>query len=422
MHYQVEPSCFSGSLTVPPSKSHTHRALLFALLAEGTSIIKKPLDSPDTAAMLRVIEQFGAHVIQKKGMIEVTGVGGNFSLPEQIINAGNSGIILRFVSALAALRPAHTLITGDESICTRRPMNPLLGALEELGSFAKSLGEDGFAPVAIRGPFKGGKCSLDGSDSQPVSALLIAASFAKGPTEIEVKSPGEKPWIDLTLDWLNFLGLPYENRDYIHYKIPGNGRCKGFTKTIPGDFSSLAFPLAAALITQSEISLKNIDKSDIQGDKKLLDVLEKMGAEMVFEGNTLHIKKGSPLQGMTIDVNPMIDALPILAVLGCYAQGKTVLMGGAVAREKESDRIAVMAQELRKMGAQIEEKKDGLVITPTSLKGGELDSHGDHRVAMALTVAAMGATGGSTVHNTACIAKTYPKFKERLNSLGANIT
>ncbi|WP_194847838.1 3-phosphoshikimate 1-carboxyvinyltransferase [Candidatus Neptunochlamydia vexilliferae] len=422
MHYQVEPSSLSGYLTVPPSKSHTHRALLFALLAEGTSVIHHPLDSPDTTAMLRVIEQFGARVTQKEEVIEVEGVGGNLSHPEQIINAGNSGIILRFVSALAALRPSHTLVTGDESICTRRPMNPLLGALEELGSFAKSLGEDGFAPLAIRGPFKGGKCSLNGSDSQPVSALLIAASFAKEPTEITVESPGEKPWIDLTLDWLNFLGLPYENDDYTHYKIPGGGRCKGFTKTIPGDFSSLAFPLAAALITQREISLENVDKSDIQGDKKLLDVLEKIGAKMTFEGKTLHIQEGGPLQGMEVDINSMIDALPILAVLGCYAQGKMTLTGGAVAREKESDRIAVMAQELRKMGAEIEEKKDGLIIIPSPLHGAELDSHGDHRVAMALTVAAMGAKGPSTVHNTACIAKTYPKFKERFNNLGAKIT
>lgn len=421
MHYHIEPSSLSGRLTIPPSKSHTHRALLFALLAEGTSVINNPLDSPDTAAMLQVIKQFGAQVTQKEEALEIIGTGGNLSPPKEIIDAGNSGIILRFVSALAALYPSHTLVTGDESVCTRRPMNPLLGALEELGSFAKSLGEDGFAPVAIRGPFKGGKCSLNGSDSQPVSALLIAASFAKGATEIEVKTPGEKPWIDLTLDWLNFLGLPYENQDYTYYKIPGNGTCKGFTKTIPGDFSSLAFPLAAALITESEISLDNVDKNDVQGDKKLLDVLEKMGAKMIFEDKVLHIKKGGPLQGVEIDINPMIDALPILAVLGCYAQGKTVLTGGTVAREKESDRIAVMTKELQKMGAKIKEKKDGMIITSSPLKGGELDSHHDHRVAMALAVAAMGAEGPSIIHNTACIAKTYPQFKEKMEELGAKI-
>lgn len=421
MKYSVKQSSLSGSIEIPPSKSHNHRALIFALLAKGTSRIDKYLDSPDSAAMLKTIQQLGAKVKKSKDQLEIEGVGPTLKPSDDVINAGNSGIVLRFIGALAALIPAYTVITGDHSIRTRRPVKPLLEALKQLGVIAESMVGDGYAPIIIKGPLSNGRCSLDGQDSQPVSALIIAATFARGASEIHVTNPGEKPWIDLTLSWLDFLKLPYENHDYTHYKIPGGASYEGFNYTVPGDFSSLAFPVAAALITQSEISIDNVDMSDVQGDKKLLDLLKQMGAKLETKGRTLHVKRAGSLKGCTFDINDTIDAITILAVIGCYAEGETVLTNAAIARKKECDRIHCIATELKKMGADIEEKEDGLVIRGSKLKGTTLETYHDHRMVMSLTVAALGAEGESVIEGVECVAKTYPNFKEHLKQLGAKL-
>lgn len=422
MNYNVKPGRLSGTIEIPPSKSHTHRALLFALLANGTSKIHKYLDSPDSAAMLKAIKALGATVIKSEDTLEITGVGPHLKPSDDVINAGNSGIVLRFIGALSALIPAYTVITGDHSIRTRRPVKPLLEALEQLGVFAKSMRGDGYAPVIIAGPLGGGSCTLDGQDSQPISALLVAASFASKKTEIHVTNPGEKPWIDLTLSWFDFLGLPYENHEYTRYVIPGGASYSGFDYTVPGDFSSLAFPLAAALVTDSEVTIENVDRNDVQGDKKLLDALTKMGANITSEGRTLHVKKGPPLKGCTLDINDYIDAITILAVIGCFAEGETVLTNAAIARKKECDRIHAIATELKKMRADIEEKEDGLIIRSSKLKGAIVDTYHDHRMVMSLTVAALGAEGDSVIQDTQCVAKTYPNFKEHMTRLGAKLT
>ncbi|MCB1072659.1 MAG: 3-phosphoshikimate 1-carboxyvinyltransferase [Chlamydiia bacterium] len=421
MNYNVRASTLSGTIEIPPSKSHTHRALIFALLAKGKSTIDKYLDSPDSAAMLKTIQQFGAKIQKDNDQLIIEGIGPKLQPSDDVINAGNSGIVLRFIGALAALIPAYTVITGDHSIRTRRPIKPLLDALKQLGVLAESMVGDGYAPIIIKGPLSSGTCTLDGQDSQPVSALLIATSFANGSSEIHVTNPGEKPWIDLTLSWFDFLKLPYENHDYTHYKIPGGASYSGFQYTVPGDFSSLAFPVAAALITQSEISIENVDRNDIQGDKKLLDLLKQMGAKFETEGRTLHVKKSGPLQGKTFDINDTIDAITILAVIGCFAEGETVLTNAAIARKKECDRIHCIATELKKMGADIEEKEEGLIIRTSKLKGTTLETYHDHRMVMSLTVAALGAEGESVIQGTACVHKTYPNFKEHLIKLGARV-
>lgn len=421
MNYTIKASSLSGTIEIPPSKSHTHRALIFALLAKGKSTITKYLDSPDSAVMLKTIQQLGAKVQKDNDQLIIEGVGPKLHPSNDVIHAGNSGIVLRFIGALAALIPTYTVITGDDSIRTRRPVKPLLDALKQLGVLAESMMGNGYAPKIIKGPLNSGVCTLDGQDSQPVSALLIATSFAKGASEIHVTSPGEKPWIDLTLSWFDFLKLPYENHDYTHYKIPGNASYSGFHYTVPGDFSSLAFPVAAALVTQSEISIDNVDMNDTQGDKKLLDLLKQMGAKLEMEGRTLHVKKSGPLQGKTFDINDTIDAITILAVIGCFAAGETVLTNGAIARKKECDRIHCITTELKKMGADIEEKEEGLVIRTSKLKGTTLETYHDHRMVMSLTVAALGAEGESVIQGVECAHKTYPNFKEHLIKLGARI-
>ncbi len=413
----IFPSKLSGRIAIPPSKSHTQRALLFSMLGSATSRIINPLLSPDTEAMLTAIALFGAKIERKPNLLEIQG---GFSLPEDIIDAGNSGQVLRFMGALSALLPGGCEITGDASIRTRRPIKALLYALRHLGAIAESARGDGHAPILINGPIHPGACRLSGEDSQPVSALLMATSFLDGPSEIFVDNPGETPWIDLTLDWLKRLGGVVENDNYTHYRVKGGLNYSGINYTVPGDFSTAAFPLVAALITQSTLSLEGLDPNDVQGDKILIEILQKMGAKIQWKDNEL-IVFPSQLIGQKIDINSCIDALPILAVAACFAKGRTLLYNGAIAREKESDRIASIAKELKKMGANIEEREDGLVIEESTLQGASLDGHSDHRIALATAVAALGAKGSSHIQSTTCINKTYPTFIKDFQTCGAVI-
>jgi 3-phosphoshikimate 1-carboxyvinyltransferase len=417
---KIRPGKLHGHIRVPSSKSHTIRSLLFALMAKGKSHILNPLPSQDTFAMIDAIRQLGAKIDMEGGALIIEGVAGKLRPAEDVIQCGNSGQVLRFIGALAALSPSYTALTGDLSIRHNRPVKPLLDGLTQLGAFAASTRLDGYAPIIVKGPLKKGKATIDGADSQPVSALLMLGAFS--PLELHVKNPGEKPWVALTLSWLDRFGIPYENHHFEHYKMKGKAKLDGFEYSVPGDFSSAAFPLVAALVTHSEITLDNIDLKDVQGDKAIIPALESMGAHFEKHGSKLTVKKNTGLKGTRIDINDFIDALPILTVAACFASGKTEIVNGAIARQKESDRIHCIATELKKMGADIEEKPDGLVIRPAKLKGAlNLESHFDHRLAMALTVAALGAHGESAIHGVECIEKSYPTFFEDFKKIGAHM-
>ncbi len=417
----VSPGPLAGEIALPPSKSHTMRAILFGAMGSGATRISAYLESPDTHAMVAAMRLFGAEIKVDPNSMEIVGVGGKLRPCEDIIQSGNSGQVLRFCGALAALSPAYTVITGDHSVRHNRPVVPLLSALQQLGAFATSSRLDGYAPIIIRGPIEPGFAELNGEDSQPVSALLIATSFLNGASRLSVKNPGERPWIDLTLSWLARLGGTVTHRNYEEYTIEGGLAYPGFEVAIPGDFSSAAFPLSAALITGSAITVRGVDMGDVQGDKKIIDHLIQMGAKI--ESNKAHrsltVKAGPPLKGAKINVNEIIDALPILATLACFAQSETELTGASIARTKECDRIHAIAIELRKMGAQIEEREDGLLIAPSPLQGALLTSHADHRIAMALSVAALGAKGASRIDGIECIGKSYPTFIQDMRRLNA---
>lgn len=424
MIFRVIPSKLKGEITIPPSKSQTLRAILFGSLASGTTTIHNALSSPDADAMILACRQLGAKIETAGDKILVTGTSGRIQAPKEPIQAGNSGIVLRFISAVAALSSSPILITGDHSVQNNRPMQPLLEGLTQLGVSAHSAKNNGFAPVSIQGPLQPGAATIIGEDSQPVSALLIASSFVSGPTTLHVKRAGEKPWAALTLSWLDRLGISYWNDDFQTYYLHGNANIKGFEYKVPGDLSSAAFPAAAAIVTRSELILHDVDFNDPQGDGKLFDVLQEMGADIEKnpETQTLHIRNGKgSLKGCTVDINDFIDSIAILAVVACFAEGETRIINAAIARTKECDRIQCLAVELKKMGADITELSDGLVIRGSTLRGADLFSHGDHRVAMALTVAALGAKGESIVHDVDCIEKTYPNFLLRLCELGAMI-
>jgi 3-phosphoshikimate 1-carboxyvinyltransferase len=412
MKYKIKPSKIVGELAAPPSKSHTLRALLFGLMGKGRSTIENYLISPDTTAMVEAIKKFGAEVQFIGDRIEVIGVDTKLQRPSDVIQSGNSGLVLRLISGLSALLDCYVVITGDESIRSRRPIKPLLDTFTSQNVFAESSRLNGYAPVIIKGPMKPGVMAIEGSDSQPVSALLIATSFMKGPSEIYVMNPGEKPWVDVTLDWLKMIGSEVINCDYRHYKIKGKTSYPGFSVSIPGDFSSAAYSIGASIVTKGKMRVDGLSMTDSQSDKNFIDVLKKMGARIKWipEEYAIEVDGKGQIAGKEIDINCCIDMTPLLAVIGCFANTPTVIHGGEIARFKESDRIASITKELRKMGANIEEKEDGMVIYPSKLKGAKLESHGDHRIALSLIVAAFGAEGDSEIEGVECIAKTYPTF------------
>lgn len=423
-HYCVKPSKLCGNILIPSSKSHTLRAILFASLAQGQSTIRRYLNSPDTDAMVNACQLLGAKIQVNPDELVIEGTSGKPSVPNNVINAGNSGQVLRFIAAIAALTEGYTVLTGDASIRNLRPVQPLLDGLKGLGVFAVSTQGNGTAPIIVKGTLQGGRTQLNGKDSQPVSALLIAGAFAKKETIIDVSDPGETPWIDLTLHWLQKLGIGYKREGYTQYILSGNTAYSGFEYTVPGDFSSCAFPLVAALITNSEIGLHNLDMQDIQGDKALIPLLQTMGAKIVIDENEriLHVMPSGKLQGAKINVNAYIDALPILAVLACFAQGDTTIYGAAIARKKESDRISAITQNLIAMGASIQELEDGLKISPMPLRGARVKSFSDHRIAMALAVAGIGAVSGETnIEDVQCVSKSYPEFLVAMQRLGVDI-
>ena len=400
------------------------RALLFGALCEGKTQLRNVLASPDVDAMIRACQQLGAEIgVHEKGSISVLGTGGALRTPDDIIDAGNSGLVLRLVGAVAALGKGYTVITGDDSIRYRRPINPLLSALTNLGAMAVSTRNDGHAPIIIRGPIEPGFTSIESEDSQLLTGLLIAAAFASGQIDIEVTKLGELPFIQLTLDWLNFLGVKFEHRDFNRFSVVGKKTYPAFQYTVPADFSSAAYPIAAALITGSELTLTHLDMKDSQGDKGLVELLRVMGAhiETNQEAQTLTVKKYARLKGCAIDVNPIIDAITILPVIACFAQGETVISNGEIARHKECDRISAIVTELKKMGADIEEKKDGLVVRPSELHGAEIETYQDHRIALSMTVAGLGASGSTVIKDIDCTKKTYPDFFNHLRFLGAEV-
>jgi 3-phosphoshikimate 1-carboxyvinyltransferase len=411
-----------GAVKVPPNKSHSFRALIMAALAEGTSKITAPMVSNDWMRGVEALEMFGAGIDPKSGNIwHVTGTAGCLAVPDEVMDCGNSGIILRFFMALAACCEGYTVLTGDESLRHIRLCQPLIDALNALGAWAVSTKGDGHAPVVVRGKLRGGRAEIDGLDSQPVSALLIASALAEAPTELAVRRPGEKPWVALTMDWLRRCGVEFSNQNYELYRVRGNSRWKAFDCRIPLDWSAALYPLAAALITpDSEIQLPGMDFDDVQGDKEVVNVLKSMGADIEVRGDAV-VARSSRLVGREIDCNDFIDQFLLLAVLGAYAEGETLLTNAEVCRHKECDRIAEICRSLKAMGADVQERPDGLLVRRSRLHGAKLDSRSDHRLVMALSVAALGVSGSSLVSDIECIKKTFPNFVEQMQAVGCDM-
>ncbi|WP_028972554.1 3-phosphoshikimate 1-carboxyvinyltransferase [Spirochaeta cellobiosiphila] len=416
MQVQVSQARLAGEVLIPASKSHTIRALLLATMASGTSHIYNPLDSSDTEAALAACRGLGANIIEHKDYWEVEGVSGAIQAADNVIDTMNSGTTLYLAASLAALADNWTVFTGDASI-RNRPIGNLLQSLQDLGAQSISTKNNGKAPFLVKGPLKGGKTSIECPTSQFLSSLLIALPLASGDSEISVPLLHERPYVEMTLKWLDEQKIQYtHNSEMSLFTIPGNQKYKAYTKSVPGDFSSATFFLCAAAICGTTITLKGLDMTDSQGDKAVVHMMEDMGCKISITEEAITID-GSHFHGATLDLNATPDALPALAAAACFAKGTTYLTNVPQARLKETDRIAVMAQELTKMGAVIEEKEDGLIIHQSSLTGTNVNGHHDHRIIMALAIAGLGSEGITRIDTAEAVSVTFPNFFELVDSL-----
>jgi len=412
----------AGDVLIPPNKSHSFRALIMAGLADGVSHIRHPAISSDWMRATEALEMFGASVTPEAGdSWLVKGTAGALQTPEDIIDCGNSGIIFRFFTALAATCSGYTVLTGDHSIRHIRPIGPLLKALYPLGAFAVSTKGDGHAPVVVRGPLRGGQATLDGADSQPVSALLMTCPLAMAPTELTVTNPGEKPWLGVTLHWMARCGVEVSNDRFTTYRIRGQQGWPGFEATIPLDWSAAMYPIVSALITSgSEIHLPGLDYQDCQGDRLAIEALREMGAQIDVTDAGI-TARSSKLTGRRIDCNDFVDQFMLLAVAGCCAEGETELVNAEICRHKECDRIAAMHEALTAMGADVQQRPDGLLVRKSRLRGTHLNSRADHRMVMTLATAALTASGETVISDSDCVKKTFPHYVEQMTRAGAHM-
>ena len=420
MFLKVSQSNTSGKIRIPGSKSHTIRALFIASLANGKSEIIDPLISQDALSAVEVCRAFGANIERSATRFIVTGFGGSPpQTPDDVINVGNSGTTLRFGVMTAALNQGVTVFTGDYQI-RRRPIGPLISALNNLGAEAFATRGNGMAPVVVKGKAKGGETDLDAVSSQFLSSMLINAPLFEADTFIRLTRLNEIPYVEMTLWWLNKQGIQYQNNDFKSFHIVGRQTYQPFSMTIPGDFSSATFFMVQAAISGSEFQLANLDMTDPQGDKLVLNILESMGAKISMHDDLITVK-GDNLVGREIDMNDIPDALPAMAVAGCFAAGETRLVNVPQARMKETDRIQVMCEELSKMGARITELPDGLVIQPSKLHGVPVSGHDDHRIVMALAIAGLNSTGETIIDTAEAVNVTFPEFVDLMKASGGNI-
>jgi 3-phosphoshikimate 1-carboxyvinyltransferase len=421
MNLHCNPSTLRGSVEIPGSKSHTIRAVAIAAAASGESRIREPLESNDTQAAIDAYTALGAAFEQEQGLWRVTGTGGVFQPPVKTIDVRNSGTTLRIaLGSCALLESGGATLTGDEQI-QRRPAGPLAASLTDLGATVESLNGSGCAPFRVEGTLTGGETTIEAVTSQYVTSLLMCTPLATGDSVIKVPLLNEQPYVGITLDWLKRQGIrvEYEN-DYSEFRVPGRQSYNPVDRRIPGDFSSATFFLAAGALAGNAVTSLGLDMNDTQGDKAVVDYLRAMGAEVEIAEAGVSVRADT-LEGCELDLNATPDALPMMAVAACLARGETRLVNVPQARLKETDRIAVMAEELTKMGADIEERPDGLVIRQSDLKGTIVEGHDDHRVVMSLAIAASQASGETTIIGAEAASVTYPGFVDALQSLGGQV-
>ena len=420
MNITIAPThTLSGDVKAPPSKALTHRSLFGGLLSNGSTIIHNPLSCDDTEATAAAVASLGAKLEmgQKSWVIESTG---RLTAPKGMIECGESGVTLRFTIPISSLIGKNVWLKGSETLM-RRPIQPLIESMKQLGTEISFRGTE----VLVKaGPAKGGNVQLPGNvSSQFISGMLLAGPLMREGLRVKLISHLEsRGYVSMTIETMKRHGISVEsNDDMSSFEVMPGQSYKPTEHTIPGDYSSAAFLMAAAAVTRSKIQILGLPRDRADPDSAIMEVLGRMGFTTRFTSDALEVE-GGVLKAVDADITDCPDLGPVIAVLGCYAEGETRITGAGRLRYKESDRLSVIKSELRALGAEIGETGDGLVISgPVSLHGGTIDSHGDHRIVMALSIAALNASGPVVIKNAGCVNKSYPAYFEDIRALGVDV-
>ena len=402
----------SGRISPPPSKSHTHRAVFLASMAEGRSQLTNCLLSADTLATMDACRAMGASV-SLEGQ-DATVDGGDLIAPTAPIDAMNSGTTMRILTGICSSFDRPVTITGDESL-RRRPMGPLLQALGSCGVACSSNG--GLPPVTVQGPNRGGPVSIDGSvSSQFITSLMLTAPLLRDGSVITIEGdPVSAPYLDVTSHMMRLYGAEVR-RDGNVFEIPGTGYTP-YDYGVPADFSSAAFPMVAAALG-GECTVTGMDPADPQGDKRIVDILRMAGADVTVDGREARVKAGK-LKACEIDMGQVPDLFPVTAVLLSTAEGESRLYGAPQLRFKESDRIETTVRMINALGGDAEGTEDGCIIRGVErLRGGSVEHHGDHRIMMSAAVASVVCDGPVTMTDPECAAVSFPGFPAAMAGIG----
>jgi 3-phosphoshikimate 1-carboxyvinyltransferase len=412
-----------GNVRVPGSKSITNRALLLAALAEGTSRLEGALFSDDTHYMSEALRQLGIPVRADADaeLFEVTGAGGQLPADTAELFVGNSGTTARFITALLALGRGPYRLDGVPRM-RERPIGELLDVLRQLGVDARDELGTGSLPLEVRSNgWRGGKVTMHAEkSSQPLSGLLMVAPLAENGLEIEVA--GElfsQPYIEITTRMMDQWGAALTHENLRHFQIPGGQNYRAQTYRIEPDASGASYFWAAAAVTGGRVRVEGIGQGALQGDAAFVDVLEQMGCAVTRGDDFIEVRGVPHLRGIDVDMNSISDTVMTLAAIAPFADEPVNIRNVAHIRHKETDRIAAVATELRRLGVTVDERADGLTIHPASaLQPAHIKTYDDHRMAMSFAITGLRASGVEIL-DPGCVAKTFPDFFERLDALCA---
>lgn len=410
-----------GKVKAPGSKAYTHRAFLASLLSEGESVIEGPLHCDDTQRTLEAIQRLGAKVIVKKTRTISSGVRRPIA-SNRPINCGDSGATLRFLTAISSTSLKTVRLTASSRLASR-PLIPLVKAVNTLGASAKTTSDTHGFEVLTRGPLRGGEVTLRGDiSSQFISGLLFAAPLAIRDVTINVKGALEsRPYVNMSIDVLRKHGISIHESDE-KIRIPAPQKFVPTFHHVPGDFSSAAFLIAATGIGGDEITVSGLGSKGLEPDSAILKIAPEIGLEVQQNGDALTIGRRE-LDGFEFDASDSPDLVPPLETIGCFADGSSEIRGVKRLVYKESNRLQSLPTELGKMGAKIHAEDDMVRIEGGGeLIGSALDSHNDHRVAMACATASLGAKGESIIHGSEAVSKSYPEFFQDLARLGVQLS
>jgi len=411
-----------GSIRPPGSKSITNRALVCAALAEGASILTGALESEDTRVMIDSLVRLGLAIAHDpaRQTVRVAGCGGRIPAARAELYVANSGTSMRFLTALVTLGHGEFRIDGNARM-RERPIEDLLQALRQLGADARSEGATGCPPVLVRAAgLAGGKVRIASSiSSQFLSGLLMAAPCARDSVELTVS--GEMvsaPYVEMTLAVMRSFGVAVENRGLKQLVVPAGKKYLGREYAIEPDASAASYFFAAAAVTGGQVTVEGLGRESLQGDVRFCDCLARMGCDVDYRANSITVARSpqGPLRGIEVDMNAISDTVQTLSAVALVADGPTTITGVGHIRHKETDRIAALAAELRKLGTHVEAREDGLRIVPGPLRGAEIETYNDHRMAMSLAIAGL-VVPGVVIRDPGCTAKTYPRFFEDLATL-----